>query len=42
MADKPWWPSTIMPLPQGMEDYLAQSGMDDAGQPHCGNTCKVL
>ena len=32
MADKPWWPSTIMPLPQGMEDYLAQSGMDDAGQ----------
>ena len=32
MADKPWWPSTITPLPQGMEDYLAQSGMDDAGQ----------
>ena len=32
MADKPWWPSTITPLPQGMEDYLAQSGMDDAGK----------
>ena len=32
MADKAWWPSTITPLPQGMEDYLAQSGMDDAGK----------